>query len=69
MESICEASSIWGYLKDPRPDLLLLDLYLDGFRGSEIVHYIREKNPSLPVVILTPYDSFAEDPRLSEADA
>lgn len=69
VESVSEASSIRGYLKDVRPDLVLLDLYLDGFRGWEIVRDIKEKNPNLPVVILTPYESFAEDPRLSEADA
>ena len=69
VESVGEASSIWGYLKGSRPDLVLLDLYLDGVRGWEIVRDIKEKDPNLPVVILTPCDSFAEDPRLSEAEA
>lgn len=66
--SVGDAESIWGYIKDSRPDLVLLDLYLDGFKGWEVLRDIKKKHPNLPVLIITAYDSFADDPRLSRAD-
>jgi DNA-binding response OmpR family regulator len=68
IESVGDAQSIWGHLKDFRPDVVLLDLYLDGFEGWDVLGDIKRKEPKLPVLILTAYDSFEEDPRLSEAD-
>lgn len=65
---IGDAESIWAQLKESRPDVVLLDLYLDGFRGRDILNDIKRKEPNLPVLILTAYDSFQEDPRLSQAD-
>jgi two-component system response regulator (stage 0 sporulation protein F) len=66
--SIGDAESIWGQLKKSRPDVVLLDLYLDGFKGWDILNDIKKKEPDLPVLILTAYDSFQEDPRLSQAN-
>ena len=68
IESVGDAQSIWGHLKDFRPDVVLLDLYLDGFEGWDVLCDIKRKKPKLPVLILTAYDSFEEDPRLSQAD-
>ena len=31
--SIGDAESIWGQLSESRPDVVLLDLYPDGFKG------------------------------------
>jgi len=50
------------------PDMVLLDLYLKGFDGWEVLHYIKNWNPNLPVLIVTAYDSFMDDPRVSQAD-
>ena len=66
--SIGDAESIWGQLKESRPDVVLLDLYLGGFKGWDILHDIKKKEPDLPVLILTAYDNFQEDPRLSQAN-
>ncbi len=41
---------------DQRTDVLLLDIHLPGIRGSEGVRFLREKYPSLNVVILTVFD-------------
>ena len=68
VESVSDAESIWKYLADYHPDLVLLDLYLNGFEGWKILNDIKEKEPHLPVLIFTAYDSFAEDPRLGSAD-
>ena len=62
-----DAESIWTCLKDSPPDLVLLDLYLNGFEGLEILEDIKREVPNLPVIIVTAYDSYADDPRLALA--
>jgi two-component system response regulator (stage 0 sporulation protein F) len=64
-----DAESIEGHLRFSRPDLVLLDLYLDGLNGIRVLEDIKRKRPNLPVIIVTAYDSFREDPRLSAAAA
>jgi two-component system response regulator (stage 0 sporulation protein F) len=66
--SVDDAEKAEGYVEHSHPDLVLLDLYLKGFQGWELLHAIKQKNSHLPVLIVTAYDSFAEDPRLSEAE-
>ena len=67
-EAIGDPDSIWGHLTHWRPDVVLLDLYLDGFKGWDILGDIKTRAPDLPVLILTAYDTFEDDPRLSQAD-
>ena len=50
------------------PDLVLLDLYLDGPNGWEVLREVKRQDPHLPVLILTAHDSIADDPRLSMTD-
>lgn len=66
--SVSDAESVKGYLKDSKPDLILLDLYLNGFEGWDVLRDIKSKYPHLPVLIVTAYDSYVDDPRLSQAD-
>jgi two-component system response regulator (stage 0 sporulation protein F) len=66
--SVRDVDSLWNHLRDLRPDLVLLDLYLEGFKGWEILHTIKKQKPDLPVLILSAYDTFSEDPRLSQVD-
>ena len=63
-----DIESIWKHFGDSRPDLVLLDLFLDGFEGWEALRDIKKRHPKLPVLIVTAYDSFSEDPRLRQAD-
>lgn len=51
-----------------RPNLVLLDLYLDGPEGFSLFQDIKRQYSHLPVIILTAYDSYREDGRLSQAD-
>ena len=60
--------SINKHLKASRPDLVLLDLYLDGPNGWNVLDDIKRQDPNLSVIIFTAYDSFLDDPRLSQAD-
>jgi DNA-binding response OmpR family regulator len=50
------------------PDLVILDFYVDGLEGFDLLEEIKGQSPELPIIIFTAYDSFRDDPRLSEAD-
>jgi DNA-binding response OmpR family regulator len=63
-----DADYLMSFLEESRPDVVLLDLYLEGFEGWNLLDKIKRYDPSLPVLILSAYDSFADDPRLAEAD-
>jgi two-component SAPR family response regulator len=47
---------------------VILDLYLNGFRGWDLLDEIKGNFPNLPILIVTAYDTYAEDARLSKAD-
>ncbi len=68
VDGVTDPESARSYLTDSKPDLVLLDLYLDGFKGWDVLHDIKSMHPHLPVLIFTAYDSHVEDPRVSEAD-
>lgn len=68
VKSVTNAETAKGYIRDARPDLVLLDLYLNGFDGWDVLRDIKNRHPSLPVLIVTAYDSCVHDPRVSEAD-
>lgn len=51
-----------------KPDMVVLDLFLRGPKGWEVLDIIKKRDPHLPVVITTAYDSYREDPRLKGAD-
>jgi DNA-binding NtrC family response regulator len=61
------AESLMVHLRSKHFDLVLLDLYLDGPTGFELLGDIKREYPDLPVIIVTAYDNFADDPRLSGA--
>ena len=63
-----EADYVMATIEESKPDLVLLDLYLRGFEGWDLLESIKDYDPSLPVLILTAYDNFKNDPRLARAD-
>jgi len=66
--AICDGKSILEQLTVSIPDLVLLDLYLDGTDGFGILSDIKRREPRLPIIIFTGYDTYVDDPRLSQAD-
>lgn len=60
-------ASLMRHLRSSEFDLVLLDLYLDGSDGFALLGNIKREYPDLPVIIVTAYDSFENDPRLSDA--
>jgi DNA-binding NtrC family response regulator len=63
-----DLQSARGQLRSSQPDLVILDLYLDGPEGKELLGDIKGENPDLPVIIFTAADGYVDDPRLSQAD-
>jgi DNA-binding response OmpR family regulator len=55
-------------LEEGTPDLILLDLYINGFEGWSLLAQIKRRKERIPVIVLTAYDSLPEDPRLAQAD-
>ena len=68
VEDVPDAESLMLYLEHWKPDLVLLDLYLDGFQGWDLLREIKRRDPDIPVLIVTAYDNYMDDPRLSSAD-
>ena len=63
-----DVKSARGQLRSSQPDLVILDLYLDGPEGKDLLRDIKGQNPDLPVIIFTAYDNYVDDPQLSQAD-
>ena len=63
-----DAESAKGRLLSFRPDVVLLDLYLEGSEGFGLFDDIKKQYPDLPVIIFTAYDGYIDDRRLSRAD-
>ena len=68
VHGLSNAELVREYLQISQPDLILLDLYLDGPEGFMVLEDIKFRNPELPVIIVTAYDGFIGDPRLQKAD-
>jgi len=68
VHGVGDVASVSGHLRFFGPDLVLLDLCLDEDDAFGLFHEIKMQAPDLPVIIFTAYDSFREDPRLSQAD-
>lgn len=65
---VAEVRDAMEKLRLCRPDIVLLDLYLQGFEGWDVLHRLKLIDSRIPVLIVTAYDNFIDDPRLAEAD-
>lgn len=68
VHSVGDIESVREHLQFSQPDLVLLDLYLEGPEGFGLLEEIKRQYPYMPVIIVSAYDSFLEDPRVSKAD-
>ena len=48
---VSDMDGIWAQLKAGRPDLVVIDLYISGFKGYEFLYKIKEKYKRLPVLV------------------
>ena len=51
-----------------RPDLVILDPFLRGRSRWDLLAAMKEESPSLPVLIVTDYATYRQDPHLALAD-
>ncbi len=52
-----------------RPNVLILDINLGASRsGLDLLQDVRDKDPSIPVILSTAYDSFQHDVKSTAAD-
>ena len=65
---VSDVESAKAHLNNSKPALVLLDLYLNGFEGWDLLTEIKNKDLHMPVIIVTAYDSYVDDPRVSQAD-
>jgi len=49
-------------------NIVLLEISLHGFEGWKLLHHIKSNHPYLPVLIVTSYDNYPDDPRAYQAD-
>ncbi len=68
VEGFADAESVMRHLRSSRPDLVLLEPYMHGSGGWELLRHIKKHNPDLPVLIVTACDSFLDDPRVYMAE-
>ncbi len=59
---------IHGIVEEFRPDLVLLDLYSRGSQRWDHLVALKERNPSLAILIVTAFNNYAGDPRLPLAE-
>ena len=52
-----------------RPDLVTLDVKMPGIDGIETLRRIREKNPTIPVILVTAFGEFKQDFNTWASDA
>ena len=56
-------------LDSVRPDLVTLDVKMPGIDGIETLRRIREKNPTVPVILVTAFGEFKQDFNTWASDA
>jgi two-component system copper resistance phosphate regulon response regulator CusR len=60
MDAVSDAKAAGEFLSSYEYDLILLDLNLPGFSGTDLLRQLRQKNTNVPVLVLTARDSVAE---------
>jgi len=65
---VSEVESMWEELDAVPMDIVLLDLHLGKIKGWNVLHQLKKEFPELPVLIISAYDSYMDDSRLSQAD-
>lgn len=68
VETLSHDEALKEHLENALPDLIIVDLCLNGAYRWDVLRDIKLQYPSLPIVIFTAHERFRNDPRLSQAD-
>ncbi len=60
--TVYDGSEALNFLRDDKPDVMVLDLKMPGIDGLEVLKQTKEKNPDIEIIILTGHGS-EEDKR------
>ena len=63
--TVASGEEALGYVKNDKPDAVLLDILMPGIDGLEVLRRIRRMSESLPVYIIT---AFSTDERFKAAN-
>jgi DNA-binding NtrC family response regulator len=63
-----DADYLMSILDESRPDVVLLELYLQGVERWDLLDRIKKYDPSLPVLIVSAYDNFVKSLHLHHVD-
>jgi DNA-binding NtrC family response regulator len=63
-----DADYLMSFLEESRPDVVLLELYLQGVERWDLLDRIKKYDPSVPVLIVSAYDNFLRNLHLHRAD-
>jgi DNA-binding NtrC family response regulator len=68
VSSTADISSLRELVYVSKPDLVILDVYLNKHHRWDVLMDIKEHEPTLPVIVHTAMSSYEKDPRLVHAD-
>jgi DNA-binding NtrC family response regulator len=63
-----DADYLMSILDESRPDVVLLELYLQGVERWDLLDRIKKYDPSLPILIVSAYDNFVKSLHLHHVD-
>lgn len=63
-----DGSRVMDLIEQNGPDLLLMDIRLDGSNGLDLLQGIRDRYPALPVILCTAYPAYTYDMKSVAAD-
>jgi two-component system, response regulator, stage 0 sporulation protein F len=69
VELVADGHQALRSLESYRPDLVTLDVKMPGIDGIETLRRIREKNATIPVILVTAFGEFKQDFNTWASDA
>jgi CheY-like chemotaxis protein len=63
-----DMNALWVGLEHACPDLILLELHVNGFRGWQMLAEIRMKSPQVPILLMSARGAIGDDPFFLKTD-
>ena len=66
--ALFKVESVREVIERSKPDIVLWDPVVEEGKEWDMLRNIKEHHPSLPVLVVTSYEGYQDDPRLTHAD-